>query len=50
MLKVEEKEKPKILSLDFLKGKILDYDVKSEKYSIIYTLSEECLKEALKNY
>ena len=39
ILKVDDNEKPKIISLDFLKGKLLDYDVQSEKYSVIYTLS-----------
>ena len=35
---VEENGKPKILSLDFIKGKRLDYDIKSDKYSVIYFL------------
>ena len=38
-LKVEKNEKPKIISLDFIKGKTVQYDLKSQKYSILYILS-----------
>ena len=38
-LKVENNEKPKIISLDFIKGKTIQYDIKSQQYSILYILS-----------
>ena len=46
---VGENEKAKLLSLDFIKNRILKYDIVSNDYSILYTLSEENIKEALKS-
>ena len=38
-LDVSEKTKPKILSLDFIKNKTLNYNIKSLSYSVFYYLS-----------
>lgn len=37
----EDKIKPKILSLDFIKNKTRNYNLKSLNYSIIYYLTKE---------
>ena len=50
ILKVEEGSKPKLVSLDFIKNKGIDYDIKSEKYAILYTLNNEKFKQSLKGY
>ena len=49
-LEVEDGEKPKVLSLDFIRNKSLDYDIKSDKYTILYSLSIENFQESLKGY
>lgn len=38
---VSDKTKPKILSLDFIKNKTLNYNIKSLCYSVLYYLSRE---------
>ena len=37
-----------MLTLDFIKSKPLNFDIKSEGYSILYTLDLEKFREALK--
>ena len=46
---VDEKKKPIILSLDFIKNKILEYNVKSISYSVLYYLSRESFMESLRS-
>jgi hypothetical protein len=46
-LSVSQGEKPKIISLDFIKNKSVNYDIKSEGYSVLYTLSLDSFKESL---
>lgn len=38
-LQVKDNEKAKLISLDFIKNKAVDYDIKSKKYSILYHLA-----------
>ena len=45
---MKENEKPKILSLDFIKRKIINYEVKSLFYSVIYFLDYENFMISLK--
>ncbi len=45
---VNENEKPKILSLDFIKRKIINYEVKSLFYSVIYYLDYDNFMMSLK--
>jgi hypothetical protein len=48
-LEVSKDDKPKMIGLDFIKEKPLVYDIKSDGYSIIHTLSLEGFKESLKS-
>lgn len=45
----EDKIKPKILSLDFIKNKTRNYSLKSLNYSIIYYLTREEFSQALQD-
>ena len=38
-----------MISLDFIKNKSLNYDIKSEGYSVLYTLSLDNFKDSLKS-
>ena len=49
ILSVGDKENPKMISLDFIKNRQLNYDIRSEHYSILYTLSLENFKESLRS-
>ena len=40
VVKVKEKEKPIIISLDFLKNKLPTYNIKSNSYSVIFSLTK----------
>lgn len=51
MLTVNNKEncnKPKIFSLDFIKNKAIDFNLKSLNYSDIYSMTREEFMESLK--
>ena len=48
VITVKEKEKPVIVSLDFLKNKTPAYNIKSNSYSVIFSLTKEELMESLK--
>lgn len=49
ILSVGDKENPKMISLDFIKNRQVNYDIRSEHYSILYTLSLENFKESLRS-
>jgi hypothetical protein len=42
-------EKAKLVSLDFIRNKELQYNMKSDSYSVLYTLPIETFKESLKS-
>ena len=46
---VDKKDKPKVISLGFIKNEILKFDIRSSNYSIVYTLNKDLLKESLKD-
>ena len=47
-IKISKKEKPKVLSLDFIKNKEINFDIRSVNYSIVYYLEMGKFIEALK--
>jgi hypothetical protein len=53
-LSVKKNDKPKIISLEFIKRKFFEFDVKSLSYGIIYFMEEHdfmvCLKETAMDY
>lgn len=40
--------KPKILTLDFIKNKTLNYNIKSQTYSVLYFLNREKFMESIR--
>lgn len=48
-LAVCEQEKPKMISLEFIKNRTLNYDIKSDSYSIVYKINLEDFKESLRS-
>ena len=48
-LEVHENQKAKMLTLDFLKNKPLNFDIKSLGYSILYSLNLEQFRDSLRS-
>ena len=48
-IKVSKKQKPKVLSLDFIKNKEINFDIRSVNYSIVYFLEMGKFLESLRS-
>lgn len=49
LIDIKEGEKPKMISFNFLKNKLINYNIKSKSYSVVYYLTREEILESLRS-